>query len=48
MIADEPCQTMVLMPDALGWLEQHEEQLALKLYRYLLAGRLQAESGAEQ
>ena len=48
VIADEPCQTMVLTPVALGWLEQHEERLALKLYRYLLAGRLQAESGAEQ
>ena len=48
VIADEPCQTMVLTPDALGWLEQREERLALKLYRYLLAGRLQAGSGAEQ
>ena len=39
---------MVLPPAALGWLEQHEERLTLKLYRYLLAGRLQSESGAEQ
>ena len=48
MVADEPCQTMVLTLADLGWLEQHEERLTLKLYRYLLAGRLQAESGAEQ
>ena len=48
VVADEPCRTMVLTPAGLGWLEQHEERLALKLYRYLLAGRLQAESGAEQ
>ena len=48
VIADEPCRTMVLTLAALGWLEQHEERLALKLYRYLLAGRLQAESGSEQ
>ena len=48
MIADEPCRTMVLPPATLGWLEQHEERLTLKLYRYLLAGRLQADSGAEQ
>ena len=48
VIADEPCRTMVLTPAALGWLEQREERLALKLYRYLLAGRLQAGSGSEQ
>ncbi|MCY4606403.1 MAG: hypothetical protein OXE49_19375 [Gemmatimonadetes bacterium] len=35
-------------PAALGWLEQHEQQLTLKLYRYLLAGRLQSKSGEEQ
>ena len=48
VIADEPCQTMVLPPAALGWLEQHEERLTFKLYRYLLTDRLQSESGAEQ
>ena len=44
--ADEPCETMVLTPAARCWLEEHEERLALKLYRYLLAGRFEAEPGA--
>ncbi len=35
--AEEPCETAVLSPDALRWLEVHEERLALKLYRYLLS-----------
>ena len=48
VIADDSCQTMVLTLAALSWLEQNEERLTLKLYRYLLAGRLQSESGAEQ
>ena len=43
VIADEPCHTMVLAPAARRWLEEHEERLALKLYRYLLAGRFPAE-----
>ena len=41
--ADEPCETMVLTPPARRWLEEHEERLALDLYRYLLAGRFEAE-----
>ncbi len=40
VIADEPCRTMALTPSVLGWLEQQEERLALRLYRYLLAGRI--------
>ena len=44
--ADEPCETMVLTPAARRWLEEHEEQLALKLYRYLLARRFEAEPAA--
>ena len=36
VIADEPCQTMLLAPAALRWLEQHEDRLAIELYRYLL------------
>ena len=43
--ADEPCRTMALTPVALGRLERDDEQLALKLYRYLLAGRLQPTNG---
>lgn len=46
MTADEPCETMVLTPAARRWLEEHEEQLALKLYRYLLAGRFETKAGA--
>ena len=44
--ADESCKTMVLTPAARSWLEEHEEGLALKLYRYLLAGRFEAEPRA--
>lgn len=33
-------------PDARRWLEEHEKGLALTLYRYLLAGHLQAEPDA--
>ena len=43
VIADEPCRTMVLTPAARRWLDEHEERLALKLYRYLLASRFRAE-----
>ena len=48
MVADEPCRTMELTPATRHKLETHEERLALKLYRYLLAGRLQAGPGAGQ
>ena len=48
VIADEPCRTMVLTPVVRGKLEESEQQLTLKLYRYLLSGRFQADSGAEQ
>ena len=48
VVADEPCRTMVLTPVARGNLEENEQRLTLKLYRYLLAGCFQAESGAEQ
>ena len=46
--ADRPCETMVLTPAARRWLEEHEERLAMKLYRYLLAGRFKAEPGASR
>ena len=36
MIADQPCRTMMLTPATRLWLEEHEEQLIVKLYRYLL------------
>lgn len=41
MVADNPCRTMELTSTDRLKLETHEERLALKLYRYLLAGRLQ-------
>lgn len=37
VIADELCRTMLLTPDARRWLEEHEQGLAIKLYRYMLA-----------
>ncbi|MDE0125557.1 MAG: SulP family inorganic anion transporter [Bryobacterales bacterium] len=43
--ADEPCETMVLTPAARRRLEEHEERLALKLNRYLLARRFESEPG---
>ena len=42
---------LLVEPDvdrALEHCEESEQQLTLKLYRYLLAGRFQTESGAEQ
>lgn len=46
--ADEPCETVVLTPEARNWLEEHEERLALKLYRYLLARQFEAEPRASR
>jgi len=39
---------MELTPAARRWLEEHKERLALRLYRYLLAGHFQAEPDAGQ
>ena len=44
VVADEPCRTMVLTPAAQHWLDEHEESLAIKLYRYLLTSRHRTES----
>ena len=44
VVADEACCSMLLTPDAQHRLEKNEERLALKLYRYLLAGRLPIEA----
>ncbi len=41
--ADEPCEMLVLTPAARDWLEEHEEGLALRLYRFLLASQLAGE-----
>ena len=43
VVADESCRTMVLAPAVRRWLETNRTELALKLYRYLAAERLQAE-----
>ena len=48
IVADEPCRTLVLTPVDLEGLEEREQELTLKLYRYLLAGRLRVEPGTEQ
>ena len=48
VVADEACRTMVLTPAARRWLEKNEERLALKLYRYLLAGHFQVEPEASR
>ena len=48
VVADESCQTMVLTSVTRGWLEENEEGLALKLYRYLLGRRLQADSRSQE
>ena len=48
IVADEPCRTLVLTPVALDKLEGNEQELALKLYRYLLAGHLRGEPGTER
>ena len=44
--ADKSCETMVLTPAARRRLEEQEERLALKLYRYLLARRFDAGAGS--
>ena len=43
--ADRSCETMLLTPPARRRLEELEERLALRLYRYLLAGRFDAGAG---
>ena len=47
VITDEPCRTIVLTSAARRWLEEHEERLALKLYRYLLWEPLRTYQGTE-
>ena len=37
VVADEPCRTMVLPTAARRWLEENQYELALDLYRYMLA-----------
>ena len=39
-VADEPCRTMLLTPATRRWLEEHEPQLLLKLYGYILAAEV--------
>ena len=48
IVAEEPCRALMLTPVDLGRLEEKEQKLALKLYRYLLAGRLRVEPGTGQ
>ncbi|MDE0153725.1 MAG: SulP family inorganic anion transporter [Gammaproteobacteria bacterium] len=37
VVADEPCRTMLLTPSARCWLEEHEQELIIDLYRYMFA-----------
>ena len=41
VIADEACKTVSLAPNDRRWLEENRPELALRLYRYLLADRLE-------
>ena len=43
VVADEPCHTMLLTPDAQRWLEKHEQGLTIDLYRYMLGEQFRAE-----
>ena len=44
VIADEPCRTLMLTPEARERLEQEEQQLTLRLYRYLISASSRAGS----
>ena len=46
VVADGAWRALVLMPHARRKLETNHQRLALKLYRYLLAGRFEAEPAA--
>ena len=48
VLADVPCRTMVLTSATRDWLETNRQELALKLYRYLVAGRFAAVSNVGQ
>ena len=37
VVADESCRTMLLTPSARCWLEEHEQELIIDLYRYMFA-----------
>ena len=41
VVADEACKTVSLAPNDRRWLEHNRPELALRLYRYLLADRLE-------
>ena len=45
VVADESCRTILLTHDARRWLEEHEQGLALELYRYMLAEHFRTEPG---
>ena len=37
VVADESCRTMLLTPNVRCWLEEHEQELIIDLYRYMFA-----------
>ena len=48
VVADKPCRTVVLTPDTRRWLEANRPDLALRLYRYLLADGFRDQRGDVQ
>ena len=42
VVAEEHCRAMVMTPADRSWLEEHRQELTLKLYAYLLADHFQA------
>ena len=42
VIADEPCRTLMLTPEARERLEREEQQLTVRLYRYLISASTKA------
>lgn len=48
VVAEKPCRTVVLTPETRRWLEANRADLALRLYRYLLAERFEARAGDAQ
>ena len=43
VVADESCRAMLLTPSARRWLEEHEQGLAIELYRYMLTEHFKTE-----
>ena len=42
VVADESCRTMLLAPSERRWLEEHEQELIIGLYRYMFVEHFEA------